>query len=179
MYPIIRLINVMIQARKAPKIAYTSPSTIQFRCHPWDLDMFNEMNNGRVLTLYDLGRFNLGVRCNLLKVLGENKWALVVAGSSVRYRKRIKMFDKITMHTQCVGIDEKWFYIEQSMWVKDKPCSSVLIRGGISSKNGLINPAEVLKLMGDEPGNCELSEWVQEWIESEQHRPWPPTLEAS
>ena len=175
MYPVFRLIKTMRQANKASEIAYSSPDTIQFRCHPWDLDMFNEMNNGRVLTLYDLGRFSLAIRCKLLKTLNQKKWALVVAGSSVRYRKRIKMFDKITMHTQCVGFDDKWLYIEQSMWVKDKPCSSVLIRGGISSKNGLVPPREVLKLMGDDPDACELTEWVKEWIESEQHRPWPPT----
>lgn len=175
MYPVIRLLRVMLQARKAPKISLTDTSTIEFRCHPWDLDMFNEMNNGRVLTLYDLGRFDLGIRGNLLKVLGQKKWALVVAGSSVRYRKRIHMFNKITMHSQCVGFDDKWFYIEQSMWVGGKPCSSVLIRGGVSSKNGLVNPAEVIELMGEDPNTCELSEWVKEWIESEQHRPWPPT----
>ena len=179
MYPVFRLIKTVFQSRSAPKMAYTDLSTIQFRCHPWDLDMFNEMNNGRVLTLYDLGRFDLGIRCKLLSVLGKQKWALVVAGSSVRYRKRIKIFDKITMHTRCVGIDEKWFYIEQSMWVKDKPCSSVLIRGGISSRDGLINPAEVLELMGSKVDTSELPKWVNEWVDSEVHRPWPPITDAS
>lgn len=174
MYPVFRLIKTMFQARNAPKVPYSSPNTIEFYCHPWDLDMFNEMNNGRVLTLFDLGRFSLGIRSDLLKVLGENKWALVVAGSTTRYRKRIKMFDKITMHTRCTGIDEKWFYIEQSMWVKGQPCSSVLIRGGISSKNGLVDPAELIKLMGQEVEESDLSEWTKEWIESEKARPWPP-----
>lgn len=174
MYPMFRFLKVVMKARKSSPMSYTDTSTIEFRCHPWDLDMFNEMNNGRVLTLYDLGRFDLGIRSKLMKVLGENKWALVVAGSSVRYRKRIKLLNKITMKTQCVGLDDKWFYIVQSMWVKDQPCSSVLIRGGISSKNGLIPPAEVIKLMGEEPVVGDLPKWVNEWVDSEQHRPWPP-----
>jgi hypothetical protein len=84
------------------------------------------------------------------------------------------MFDKITLQTRCTGIAEKWFYIEQSMLVKGQPCSSVLIRGGISSKNGLVDPAELIKLMGQEIEKSDLSEWAKEWIESEKSRPWPP-----
>ncbi|MGR5457377.1 acyl-CoA thioesterase, partial [Vibrio alfacsensis] len=78
-------------------------------------DLFLELNNGRILTLYDIGRTALSVKCGLMSTLKKKRWGLVVAGSSVRYRKRIHMFDKITMKTQCVATDDKWFYLEQSM----------------------------------------------------------------
>ncbi|RKF20429.1 thioesterase [Alginatibacterium sediminis] len=175
MYPFLRLAKTMFLANKKSKICYTEPSQINFICHPWDIDLFGEMNNGRILTLYDLGRTDLGLRCDLMTLLSKNKWALVVAGSSVRYRKRVKMFDKITMHSQCVGYDDKWLYIEQSMWVKGQPCSSVLVRAGVTSKQGIIPPARVEKDLGLEPQNTPLPAWVTEWIASEQHRPWPPT----
>lgn len=178
MYPVIRYVKTMLQSRKRPKLSYKDQSSITFRCHPWDIDMFNEMNNGRVLTLYDLGRMDLAVRSNIMPVVMKNRWAFVVAGSAVRYRKRIKMFDKITMHTQCVGADEKWLYLEQSMWVKGMPCSSVLIRAGISSKEGLVLPTELIRALGEEVEDRTLPLWVREWIDSEQHRPWPPTLES-
>ncbi|MDG3086396.1 acyl-CoA thioesterase [Vibrio hannami] len=175
MYPFFRFIKTTLQAKKRSKIAFTDQSAIRFYCHPWDIDMWGEMNNGRVLTLYDIGRMDVAIRCNLDKALMKNKWALVVAGSSVRYRKRIKMFDHITMKTQCVGVDDKWFYLEQSMWVKDKPCSSVLIRAGITSKDGLVHPSLVANAIGAEYTEGNLPLWVREWIDSEQHRPWPPT----
>ncbi len=174
MYPIARFIKVFFSAKKKSKISFLEPSATEFSCHPWDLDMFNEMNNGRVMTLYDLGRFDLSFRTNLFKIMKENNWAMVVAGSSVRYRKRIKAFDKISMYSQCVGIDDKWLYIEQSMWVNGQPCSSVLIRGGISSKQGLVPPKSLLEQLGYEDNNEPLPAWVNEWIASEQHRPWPP-----
>jgi len=177
MYPLSRFISVITKARKKSKIDYDQPSTIQFRCRPWDLDMFNEMNNGRVLTLYDLGRFDLSVRCGLLKTLQQNKWAIVVAGSSVRYRKRIKAFNKICMHSQLVGFDDKWLYISQSMWVGENACSSVLIRGGVTGKNGLIPPKQVIQAMGTEYKELEKPLWVSEWIDSELHRPWPPNVD--
>lgn len=174
MYPVIRLIKNLWLASKKPKISYLDTSSITFRCRPWDLDMFNEMNNGRVLTLYDIGRFDLSVRCNLHSALKRNRWAIVVAGSSVRYRKRIHLFDKITMYSRCVGFDQRWIYIEQSMWVNGEPCSSLLLRGGVTSKNGLVPPDKVIEQMGESVTPVELPMWVNEWIDSEQHRPWPP-----
>lgn len=174
MYPIIRLIKTTFLAKKKSKLDYLASGNIAFRCRPWDLDMFNEMNNGRVLTLYDLGRMDLGLRCGLMSALAKNKWALVVAGSSVRYRKRIKAFDKITMHSQCVGYDDKWIYLVQSMWVGGEACSSVLIRAGITSKQGLVTPDKMIEAMGAQPFDGEMPDWVNEWIDSEQHRPWPP-----
>ncbi len=174
MYPFFRLAKTTLQARRKPKLKYSELSTIDFYCHPWDIDMFNEMNNGRVLTLFDLGRTDLAIRCDLMSTLMKQKWALVVAGSSVRYRKRVHMFDKITMQTQCVGADDKWFYLEQSMWVKGVPCSSVLIRAGITSKDGIVPPARVFEVMDQKQDEDEMPLWVREWIDSEQHRPWPP-----
>ncbi|MEZ9948050.1 acyl-CoA thioesterase [Vibrio breoganii] len=174
MYPFFRLAKVYWQARKQSSLKISDKTTTHFSCRPWDLDIFNELNNGRVLTLYDLGRTALGIRCGLMTVLANKRWALVVAGSSVRYRKRIHMFNKVTMHTQCVGFDDKWLYVEQSMWVKGQPCSSVLIRAGVTSKKGIVSPNEVLEAMGESNLFGALPLWVNEWVDSEQHRPWPP-----
>ena len=177
MYPLARFIKVLFKARKKPKIGYLDSSSIEFRCRPWDLYMYNEMNNGRVMTLYDLGRFDLSYRNRFAKVLMKNRWATVVAGSSVRYRKRIHIWDKITMHSRCVGFDDKWIYMVQSMWVKDQACSSVLIRAGVTGRDGLVSPQTVIAEMGEEISQTPMPTWVNEWIASEQHRPWPPEID--
>lgn len=155
MYPFFRLAKTIIQSKKQPTLSYTQQDEIQFRCHPWDIDLFLELNNGRILTLYDLGRTALSVKCGLMSTLKKKRWGLVVAGSSVRYRKRIHMFDKITMKTQCVATDDKWFYLEQSMWVKGEPCSSVLIRAGVTSKQGIVAPLDVVDAAGVSPADNE------------------------
>lgn len=174
MYPIFRTFNTFRKAKKSAPLAFTDVSKTQFYCRPWDIDMFMEMNNGRILTLYDLGRFDLAIRAGLMDVLKANNWGLVVAGSTVRYRKRIRMFDKVTMHSQVTGIDEKWVYISQSMWVKGKPCSSVLLRTGVTEKGKVISPEHVKKAMGVENLDFELSKYLDAWVEAEDVRPWPP-----
>jgi acyl-CoA thioesterase FadM len=136
--------------------------------------MFLEMNNGRILTLYDLGRFDLVIRSGLGTVPRKKRWGLVVAGSTVQYRRRIKIFDKVTIRTQIVGLQERWIYLAQSMWVKNQPTSSVLLRTGVTAKGQVVSIEDISKVLGIEPWIHETEGWVQSWIESEAKRPWPP-----
>ncbi len=115
MYPFIRLLTTSIRAAKAGTVEVGEVCENGIICMPWDIDMFLEMNNGRVLTIYDLGRFTIAIQTGLAKVLKSNRWGLVVAGCFVRYRKRIRMFDKVNIRTQVVAKEGRWFYIEQSM----------------------------------------------------------------
>ena len=174
MYPLIRLVTCSLRAVRSQPLPIDEVCETTFRCRPWDLDMFLEMNNGRVLTLYDIGRFDLSIRSGLAKVLHRNKWGLVVAGSSVRYRKRIRVFDKVTMRTRVAAIDERWIYVVQSMWVKGEAASSVLLRTGITGKGKTIPTQQVLAAMDAADWQVQTSEWVQSWIDSEAIRPWPP-----
>jgi len=174
MYPLIRLLTSSIRALLSSRIHIDSISEITFRCRPWDIDMFLEVNNGRILTLYDLGRFDFSIRMGLAKILKEKGWGLVVAGGSIRYRRRVRMFDKVTIRTQIVGFEERWIYVVQSMWVKGMPTSSVLLRTGITHKGKVIPADEVLRALNIDDWNPELTGWVQEWIYSEENRLWPP-----
>lgn len=173
MYPFIRLLTTSIRAAKAGALSAGEVCESTITCMPWDIDMFLEMNNGRVLTLYDLGRFDLAIRTGLAKVLKANRWGLVVAGCSVRYRRRIRMFDKVTMRTQLVAREGRWFYIEQSMWVGGQPASSILLRTGVTAKGKAIASDDVMQAMNAD-WKPEISTWVRSWIDSDNNRPWPP-----
>ena len=174
MYPLGRLIQTTIRAVRSPSLNADDEGVMHFRCMPWDIDMFMEMNNGRILTLYDLGRFDLSIRTGLAKVLKEKNWGLVVASSTIRYRRRIRVFDRVTMHTRLAGFDGRWVYIQQSMWVKGQPASSVLLRTGVTEGGKVIDSARVRQSMNLPEGSYEPTGWVKEWIETEDDRPWPP-----
>lgn len=164
----------MMQAKSKPSLVITDIDETPFTCMPWDLDPFLEMNNGRVLTLYDLGRFNLAIRIGLIKVIKQNKWGLVVAGSTVMYRRRIRIFDRVTIRTQIAGIDDRWVYIQQSMWVKGQSCSSVLLRTGVTEKGRVIDTQRVSEALGVESIHFAENPWLNAWVKSEKLRPWPP-----
>ena len=143
-------------------------------CWPWDLDPWRELNNGRTLTLYDLGRLPLGQRTGLHKVLVSRGWGMTVAGNTTRYRARVRMFDRVTMVTRAFGWDQRFIYMEQSMWKGGTCTSHMLIRSAVTSKEGIVPPARVLEAMGLSGESPVLPAWVQAWVEAEAQRPWPP-----
>ena len=178
MYPFIRYTSTIaraaLQVKKGNTLTFKDTSEISFRCRLTDIDNFLEMNNGRVLTLFDMGRTDFAVRSGLGTQLLKQRWGLVVAGSTIQYRKRIRAFDKVTMKTRIVGFDERWIYIEQSMWVKGKPCSSALLRTGVTEGGKVIETSRVLGALNQADWKLRPSGYVAEWIISDADRPWPP-----
>ena len=174
MYPLGRTVLCAARGLASSPLPVDGVSEIQFRCRPWDLDMFLEMNNGRVLTLYDLGRFDLAIRTGLARALKTNRWGLAVAGSSIRYRRRITLLQKVTIKTQALGFEGRWIFLQQSMWVNGEPASALLIRTCVTSKGKPVAPEEVTASVRAPDWNPELPAWVISWMDHDDHRPWPP-----
>lgn len=166
--------HAALKVKKGNTLTLKETSEITFRCRLSDIDNFLEMNNGRVFTLYDLGRMDFAVRTGLGKQLLKQRWGLVIAGSTIQYRKRIRAFDKVTLKTKIVAIDERWMYIEQSMWVKGKPCSSAILRSGVTKGGRVIEISKVLAALGQSDWELPPTGFVAKWIESDAERPWPP-----
>ncbi len=173
MYPILRASFEYLRAKRQPQIDLFEPHFSTIRIYPWDLDFFWELNNGRTLTLYDIPRIMLAVRTGLWKVMRKEKMALTVAGASIQYRKRITVFQKITMSAQCVGFDDRFIYIVQNTYRGDIPCGQALLRLAFA-KNGIVSPKEVLKNYYKNINPPELPDWVKVYVKAAQERPWPP-----
>jgi acyl-CoA thioesterase FadM len=174
MYPFVRMAKELWKFRNAPPLPLLGTHVSTHRCWPWDLDPWVELNNGRTLTLYDLGRIPLGIRTGLKTVLLANKWGLTVAGNTVRYRRRIRAFDVVTMHSRCLGWDHRFLYLEQSMWKADDCTSHMVLRSAVTSHDGIVAPERVLAALGQPSESPPLPDFVQAWIASESSRPWPP-----
>lgn len=178
MYPFIRMTKEMLTARKAEKLPFLGTHISHHICWPWDLDMWVELNNGRTLSLYDLGRIPLAIRTGLTGTIIKNRWGMTVAGSSVRYRRRVRMFDRIEMQSRCVGWDARFIYLDQSMWRNGDCTSGALFRMAVTDRNGIVPPGRVLSTMGSDQPSPELPDWVKAWIAAEDMRAWPPLRDA-
>lgn len=176
MYPFIRLAKERLKFRNAPALPVLGTHVSHHICWPWDLDPWMELNNGRTLTLFDLGRIPLLARTGLRQVLKDTGWGIAVAGNSTRYRRRIKAFHRITMHSRCIGWDARFFYMDQSMWRQGECCSQILIRAAFTSDAGIVPPAQVMDRLGKPPESPALPDWVRAWIAADGQRPWPPQV---
>ncbi len=175
MYPFVRLIKEAVVARKAVPLQIGETHVSNHVCWPWDLDMWMELNNGRTLTLYDLGRIPLAQRSGLLPMLAKHRWGLTMAGATVRYRRRIRAFDRIEMHSRLLTWDERFMYLEQSMWKTNGDCAShAVYRGAVTDRNGIVATDRVMEALGFSATPPDMPDWVATWLQAEDQRPWPP-----
>jgi len=175
MYPFMRMAWQLWKHRRAAPLPVTGCHLSRHVCLPWDIDLWCELNNGRTLTLYDLGRIPLALRTGLVGVLRRNGWGLTMAGASVRYRRRVRMFEVVEMRSRLVGWDARFIYIEQSMWQASGDCANhILYRAAITDKGGIVPPGDVARALGIDPTPPAMPEWVAAWIEADAARPWPP-----
>jgi acyl-CoA thioesterase FadM len=175
MYPVPRLLWQLRRARALPSLPLLGTHESRHICWPWDLDVFGELNNGRTLTLYDLGRIPWFGRIGLDGVLRRERWQVAVVGASVRWRRRVHAMERLSMRTRALGWDERFLYSEQSLWKANGECAShILIRAAVSDRTGIVPSARVLAALGHAEPSPELPPWVLEWTLAEAHRPWPP-----
>lgn len=174
MYPFLRLVWQVRAARRQPPLGILDPHRSTHLCWPWDLDPWVELNNGRTLTIYDLGRIPLGERTGLHRALKTQGWGMTVAGNTVRYRKRVRMFDRVEMVSRCIGWDHRFLYVEQSMWKGADCASQQIVRAAVTSAQGIVAPARLVEALGQGAESPQLPDWIAAWIAAEAIRPWPP-----
>ena len=176
MFPFVRVLKDVFLASRQPRFeALTDTHVSHHICWPHDLDFWLELNNGRALSLYDIGRTAMAQRAGLIALLRRKRWGMTMAGSNTRFRRRIHGFERFEMRSRALCWDERFIYIEQSMWKKNGECAShVLFRAAVTDENGLIAPQKVLAELGRSDASPPMPGWVAEWCNAEAQRPWPP-----
>ncbi|PYG29553.1 acyl-CoA thioesterase [Pelagimonas varians] len=180
MYPYIRLAKGLLGSRNASKIDLLDTHISHHMCWPWDIDPWKELNNGRTLTIYDLGRLPAGDRVGMYGPMKTHKWGMTIAGTTIRYRRRVRVFDKVEMRTRILGWDGRFFYMDQSMWKTDGQCSShAVLRMALTDKSGIVDPQNMMDILKPGVTSPSLPQWVQTWVAAENLRPWPPVKTAA
>ncbi len=177
MFPLVRLAKDLWLARRAPPLPILGTHVSHHRCWPQDLDVFLEMNNGRILTILDLGRTVLAKRAGLLGALRRNRWGLTMAGASIRYRRRIRPFVRFRVVSAAIGWDARFVYLDQSIWIGPdfSDCAAqALYRAAITDRNGIVTTERLLADLGHAGDSPPLPNWVRDWVVADARRPWPP-----
>ncbi len=174
MYPYVRAVWGLWRARSLPPMGPFDTHVTYRRAWPLDTDIFGELNNGRILTLFELGRWHTLVRMGVLSTVLKKGVMFPVAGVSLRYRRRVPVFQNYRMQTRFVTFDERFFYAEQSMWQGETCMNQLLLRAGLKDKNGSLRPADFMESLGMDSLPPEMPEWVKNWVDADATRPWPP-----
>ena len=173
MYAYLRLAMMVLKNTLRKREVFDPKKTYVWSFRPGiaDLDVYPEVNNGRHFVLFDLARYDIAMRTGLFRWVRKTRSAFVVAGSSIRYRHRLRPWRCTQVLSELVGIDDRFFYFQQRTVQSGKTCSVALLRTGVRRK-GAIHPREVMEGMGlkFEPF---MHPWVAEWNTWDEARPWP------
>jgi acyl-CoA thioesterase FadM len=155
------------------KIDALGTSIINSRVWPTDLDANIHMNNGRYLSVMDLGRLDYMVRVGLMGRVLQEKWMPVLSAATIRYRIPLNPFQKFKLETRVVWWDDKWFYMEQRFIIrggdKDGAVAAIaFVKGSFYSRktNSTISTSTLTDLMGitDTP---EKPSYIESWQAAE------------
>lgn len=133
----LRLIWYLLTAWRRPALEATQEvSTLPFRVWPTDLDLSMHMNNGRYLTLMDLGRLDFMVRTGLWRPLLRHRWTPIASGIAIRFRRELRVFDKVRLETRLITWSDVTVVMEQVIRFSSGPrqgqvASRALFKGGL------------------------------------------------
>lgn len=168
MFPFFRLGRVVAAARLRAPLGPLEDSVITLRVSPGDLDQNRHLNNGRYLTMMDLGRFDLVARTGLLKHLLAERWYPVVTAASIRFRRPLDAFQRYQLRTRIVGWDEQGFFLEQRFERDGNVHAIAVIKGVFLGRAGKVPTASLVERIAPGTRAPALPEWVATWDRSQQ-----------
>ena len=140
------------------------PCYTDFRVGISDIDINLHMNNGRYLSMMDLGRYDLLLKSkSLFKAMKKGLYPVVVS-EGIRFKKSLEPFQRYQIRTEFEGLTERDFFIRQTFLVKDKVYAIGLIKGRFLKKGRSISTHQFIEEMGLERRDEPLSKLSQSLV---------------
>src|SRR5205823_2241490 len=102
------------------------------------------MNNGRYLTLMDLGRLDLVGRGRLMGPIFKNRWRPMVGSAQIPFRRALAPFQRFALVSRIVCWDAKWFFMEQRFEVGGQVVADAQVKGLFRGPAGNVPVAEIM-----------------------------------
>lgn len=151
-----------------------SASSLAFRVWPLDLDLSLHMNNGRYLTLMDLGRLDFLVRSGLWRAVRANGWTPIASAIAIRYRRELRLFDTFRIETRLVSWASASVVMEQVFVATSGPhagkvAARALFKGGIYSRKErtFIDTGRLMREIGVEAVSPALSPEIEAFLKAD------------
>ncbi len=122
------------------------PCRTSFLVWPQDLDLNLHLNNGRYLTVMDLGRLDFMGKTGTLWGALRRGWLPVLGATQMVFRRPLKPFQRYQVETTLEYWDDKWFVMRQHFIADGQLFATGRVRGLFRSRGSNVSPAEVLKL---------------------------------
>lgn len=177
---IFRMVRVFFMARLRSRVDPLAETLLTFTVWPSDVDVLIHMNNGRYLTLMDLGRVDAILRSGIWKALRSRRWYTVVASEAIRFRESLPLFERFELRTRTLGWDEKSFYLRQQFLVRGRVVAVGVVRVRFLKRSGgTLSAAEVAAALMPGRASPALPEYISTWRAAESAYARATSIESS
>lgn len=172
---IVRIVNVIWRtilvylaarrrAQRGPTLEPAQVSRVRLTTLPTDIDVLRHMNNGRYLSLFDVGRWDLLVRTGMADVLRSNGWYAVVSAETITFRKSLRLWQRFDIESRLLGHDDRALYMEHRAVVGGEMYARAIVRARILKRSGgTVSHEELFAAFGQPEGVPDVEPWVHEW----------------
>jgi acyl-CoA thioesterase FadM len=160
----LRLMLLRLRNRHRRPLGIWDTSRTPMRVALTDLDLLRHVNNGKYLSMLDLGRMDLLTRSGLWGEVTARGWYPVVAGQTITYRRSLTLGQSFDLYTRILGYQDRWVYVEQTFCRGDVVHAQALVRSRFLKRNGgSVENDELRELTGEAPDDRAVPDWVSEW----------------
>lgn len=164
---IFRLVIVIFESFFRKRLHPLAESVLHLHVLPNDLDLNLHMNNGRFLSIMDLGRIDLMIRTDLGAAVIKKRWKPLVGAVTMRYKQSLTPFQRYRLRTKVIGWDEKWLYIEQRFERGNRTIAVGIVKVLFRGEHRNITPEQTLKAIHVNIDAPDLPEKVKRWLSME------------
>lgn len=159
-----RLLLLRLRTRRARRVSLWDEARTPFRVVPTDLDPLRHVNNGKYLSMLDLGRMDLMLRSGFWQSLTDRGWYPVVAAQTITYKRSLTLGQRFELVTRVLGVDERAAYMEQTFVRHGSVVARAVVQARfLRTSGGTVPSAELLDALGGAPADRELPAWVHDW----------------
>lgn len=124
------------------------------------------MNNGRYLSLMDLGRLDYMHQVGLLWPCASRRWLPVLGATQMTYRRPINLWQRFSIESELEYWDDKWLVMKQTFVMGGAIVASGRIRGLFLGPQGKIRPAQILEAAKIQAQSPPASADLKLWFDS-------------
>ncbi len=155
------------RARPGRRTSLWDETTTSFRVTLTDLDPLRHVNNGKYLSLLDLGRFDLLTRSGFWQAATRRGWYAVVAAQTITYKRSLTLGQRFALRTRVLAMDERSVYMEQTFVRRDAVVARAVVQARFLHRDGgHVTPSELLAVTGPSPRDLSAPDWVRDWADA-------------
>lgn len=152
------------RVRRGDVLDPTAVGTVTVTTLPTDLDILRHMNNGRYLSLFDLGRWDQLIRTGLFDAMKQRGWYAVVSSETITFRKSLQLWQRFEVQSRFIGHDDKALFMEHRAVVDGEVYARAIVRARMLRRTGgTVSNEELFAAVGKPDGVPEIDAWVHDW----------------